>query len=323
MPSTIENNYGALASESNDTWDNKQSNVVVEKKSLSGVRRLVSIVALAVACIGVALLVSSTNHYSSISKNKSITSLSKVTYTTETETASYTHAPTPSSFDDDITRAPTPKNLHPTASPVEESIKRSSKLVHETEDTASYTHAPTPSSFDDDITRAPTPKNLHPTASPVEKKRTLKGSKGKNFVETHQPTPTMFGKETRNPTPYNRNPSFSGPPTEEPSEQPSERKHRNMKGSLKEGRGSETYNPTPKHFPETFNPTPSQTFHPTEEPSEKKIKVNHRKLKEAKGGKGSETYNPTPKHYGELTYNPTPKSFPTSHHPTEEPSEKR
>jgi hypothetical protein len=98
----------------------------------------------------------------------------------------------------------------------------------------------------------------------------LKNNKGKNFVETHQPTPTMFGSETFNPTPYNRNPSFSRHPTEEPSERKrSHKESRNMKGS-------ETYNPTPKGFPETHNPTPKgfpATYHPTEEPSERKVKA--------------------------------------------------
>jgi hypothetical protein len=178
-------------------------------------RRLVSVVALAIALVGVTLLVSTSNHYNSISKSKSITALSKVTYDVEEATASFTHAPTPSKFDDDKTRSPTPQNLHPTKSPVEE-------------------------------------KNI---------KRSMK-----NFEETFQPTPTMFGSETFNPTPLNRNPSHSFVPTEEPSEKKPPRE-------LK--KGDETYNPTPKHFgEETYNPTPKgfpNTYHPTEEPSEKKI----------------------------------------------------
>jgi len=58
-------------------------------------------------------------------------------------------------------------------------------------------------------------------------------------------------------------------------------------------KGSETYNPTPKTFPETHNPTPktfgSETRHPTEEPSEKH---GPRKMKE------SLTHNPTPTMFG-------------------------
>jgi len=107
--------YGALCSESNDTFDDHKST----KKAQPTYRRLVSVVALAVALVGVALLVSTSNHNDAVvSKNGVISSLSKVTY--ESDSASLTHAPTPSSFTDDITRAPTPKALHPTGSPVEE-----------------------------------------------------------------------------------------------------------------------------------------------------------------------------------------------------------